>query len=200
MNVVTTHVGNVAVLRVGKRLTYPILADFATVAAVTIAAGEKRIIVTTAPVSYVDSATIVPDGPHRQAGAPASAKLSGAETGGTMLAMTGAHNFLEVTPTRRRPSPASEASMRNITTIGGTHPARRRRAGRPGTKCRASFCAAANKIWLRGPINRSRTSCRSCRRRTSRAEGKPLMSFNRCENDQMAAILRRRRAKRKGHE
>ena len=45
MNVVTTHVGNVAVLRVQEqRLTYPILADFATVAADLIAAGEKRII------------------------------------------------------------------------------------------------------------------------------------------------------------
>ena len=45
MNVTTTHVGPVVVLRVQEaRLTYPILADFATVAANHIAAGEKQVV------------------------------------------------------------------------------------------------------------------------------------------------------------
>ena len=102
MNVVTSHVGNVAVLRVQEsRLTYPILADFATVAADLINAGEKRIVVDLAPVNYVDSATIgcLMD-LYRQAGAAGgSLKLSGVQKRvETMLAMTGAHNFLEVHP------------------------------------------------------------------------------------------------------
>ena len=102
MNVTTTHTGNVAVLRVQEsRLTYPILADFATVAADLIAAGEKRIVVDLAPVSYVDSATIgcLMD-LYRQAGAAGgSLKLSSVQKRvETMLAMTGAHNFLEVHP------------------------------------------------------------------------------------------------------
>ena len=59
MNVTTTRVGTVMVLRVQEpRLTYPILADFATVAADLITAGEKQIVVDLTPVSYVDSATI----------------------------------------------------------------------------------------------------------------------------------------------
>jgi anti-anti-sigma regulatory factor len=59
MNVTTSHIGNVAVLRVQEqRLTYPILADFATAAANLIAAGDKRILVDLSPVTYVDSATI----------------------------------------------------------------------------------------------------------------------------------------------
>ncbi len=100
MNVVTSHVGNVAVLRVQEqRLTYPILADFATAAADLIAAGEKRIVVDLSPVSYVDSATIgcLMDLFRQANGAGGSLKLSGVQKRvETMLAMTGAHNFLEV--------------------------------------------------------------------------------------------------------
>ena len=100
MNVVTSHVGNVAVLRVQEqRLTYPILADFATVAADLINAGEKRILVDLTPVSYVDSATIgcLMD-LYRQASAAGGAlKLAGVQKRvETMLTMTGAHNFLEI--------------------------------------------------------------------------------------------------------
>jgi len=43
MNVTTAHIGNVVVLRVqDTRLTYPILADFATAAGDLIAAGEYK--------------------------------------------------------------------------------------------------------------------------------------------------------------
>ena len=99
MNVTTSHVGTVVVLRVHEsRLTYPILADFATAATNLIGAGEKRILVDLSPVSYVDSATIgcLMD-LYRQAMAAGGAfKLTGLQKRvETMLTMTGAHNFLE---------------------------------------------------------------------------------------------------------
>jgi anti-sigma B factor antagonist len=100
MNVTTSRIGNVVVLRVQEpRLTYPILADFATAGAELIAAGEKRILVDLGPVAYVDSATIgcLMD-LYRQADAAGSAfKLSGVQKRvETMITMTGAHNFLEI--------------------------------------------------------------------------------------------------------
>jgi anti-anti-sigma factor len=99
MNVTTAHVGPVVVLRVlESRLTYPILADFATAATNLIAAGEKKILIDLAPVTYVDSATIgcLMD-LYRQATAAGGAlKLAGLQKRvETMLTMTGAHNFLE---------------------------------------------------------------------------------------------------------
>ena len=102
MNVTTSHIGTVVVLRVQEaRLTYPILADFATVAADLIAAGEKKILVDLGPVGYVDSATIgcLMD-LYRQANAAGGTlKLSGVQKRvETMLTMTGAHNFLELHP------------------------------------------------------------------------------------------------------
>ena len=102
MNVTTTHVGPVVVLRVHEaRLTYPILADFATVAANHIAAGEKQVVLDMSTVNYVDSATIgcLMD-LYRQASAAGGAiKLAGVQKRvETMLQMTGAHNFLEVHP------------------------------------------------------------------------------------------------------
>ena len=100
MNVVTSHVGNVAVLRVQEqRLTYPILADFATVAADLIAAGEQRIVVDLSPVSYVDSATIgcLMDLYRQATAAGGRLRLAGVQKRvETMLTMTGAHHFLEV--------------------------------------------------------------------------------------------------------
>jgi anti-anti-sigma factor len=102
MNVTTTHVGPVVVLRVQEaRLTYPILADFATVAANHIAAGEKQVVLDMSTVNYVDSATIgcLMD-LYRQASAAGGAiKLAGVQKRvEIMLQMTGAHNFLEVHP------------------------------------------------------------------------------------------------------
>ena len=100
MNVTTERIGNVVVLRVQEtRLTYPILADFATAATELIAASEKKILVDLSPVAYVDSATIgcLMD-LYRQADVAKGAfKLSGVQKRvETMLTMTGAHNFLEV--------------------------------------------------------------------------------------------------------
>jgi len=100
MNVTTHHKGDVVVLEVAEpRLTYPILADFATAATDLIGAGQKKILVDLSPVAYVDSATIgcLMD-LYRQATAAGGAfKLSGVQKRvETMLTMTGAHNFLEV--------------------------------------------------------------------------------------------------------
>ncbi len=100
MNVSTTTVGDVVVLQVNEpRLTYPILADFATAATTLIGNGQKKIVVDLTPVGYVDSATIgcLMD-LYRQATATGSAlKLAGVQKRvETMLTMTGAHNFLEV--------------------------------------------------------------------------------------------------------
>ena len=100
MNVTTSHIGPVVVLRVQEaRLTYPILADFATAATNLIGAGEKKILIDLSPVTYVDSATIgcLMD-LYRQASAAGGVlKLAGVQKRvETMLAMTGAHNFLEV--------------------------------------------------------------------------------------------------------
>jgi len=100
MNVTTHHRGDVVVLEVSEpRLTYPILADFATAATDRIGAGQKKILVDLSPVAYVDSATIgcLMD-LYRQATAAGGAfKLSGVQKRvETMLTMTGAHNFLEV--------------------------------------------------------------------------------------------------------
>jgi anti-anti-sigma factor len=99
MNVTTSHVGTVVVLRVHEsRLTYPILSDFARAATNLIGAGEKKILVDLSPVNYVDSATIgcLMD-LYRQAMAAGGAfKLTGLQKRvETMLTMTGAHNFLE---------------------------------------------------------------------------------------------------------
>jgi len=102
MNVTTSHIGNVVVLRVNEpRLTYPILSDFATTATHLIGSGERRLLIDLHGVGYVDSATIgcLMD-LYRQATAAGGAlKLAGVQKRvETMLTMTGAHNFLEVHP------------------------------------------------------------------------------------------------------
>jgi anti-sigma B factor antagonist len=100
MNVTTSHTDGIVVLQVHEaRLTYPVLADFATAATTLIGDGEKRIVVDLSSVGYVDSATIgcLMD-LYRQASAAGGVlKLAGVQKRvDTMLTMTGAHNFLEV--------------------------------------------------------------------------------------------------------
>jgi anti-anti-sigma factor len=100
MNVTTTRKGGAVVLEVHEaRLTYPILADFATAAVGQIAAGEKQIVIDLTPVGYVDSATIgcLMDLYRQASAAGGTLKLAGVQKRvETMLTMTGAHNFLEV--------------------------------------------------------------------------------------------------------
>ena len=100
MNITTSHIGAVAVVRVDEpRLTYPMLSDLASTATNLIGGGEKRILIDITSVGYVDSAAIgcLMD-LYRQATAAGGAlKLAGVQKRvETMLTMTGAHNFLEV--------------------------------------------------------------------------------------------------------
>ena len=100
MNLTTDRIHDVAVVRIKEtRLTYPLLADFATAMASLIAAGERKLLLDLSSVVYVDSATIgcFMD-LYRQASAAGGAvKLAGVQKRvETMLTMTGAHNFLEI--------------------------------------------------------------------------------------------------------
>jgi anti-sigma B factor antagonist len=100
MNVSTSHERGVAVMRVNEpRLTYPILSDFDTAVSDLITRGERRSLVDLTSVGYVDSATIgcLMDLYRRATAAGGALKLAGVQKRvETMLAMTGAHNFLEV--------------------------------------------------------------------------------------------------------
>ena len=100
MNVTTAYHDGTVVLRIEEpRLTYPILADFASAVTSLIDKGEKQIVIDLGAVNYVDSATIgcLMD-LYRQANAAGgSMKLAGVQQRvETMLTMTGAHHFLEV--------------------------------------------------------------------------------------------------------
>ena len=100
MNITTSHIGSVVVLRLNEpRLTYPMLSDFATTATNLIGGGEKRLVVDISNIGYVDSAAIgcLMDLYRQATAAGGSLKLAGVQKRvETMLAMTGAHNFLEV--------------------------------------------------------------------------------------------------------
>jgi anti-anti-sigma factor len=104
MNFSISHERNVAVVSVGEqRLTYPLLAEFAAAVSGLITGGDSRIVIDLAPVGYVDSATIgcLMDLYRQVAAVGGSLKLAGLQKRvETMLTMTGAHNFLEVHPTR----------------------------------------------------------------------------------------------------
>jgi len=102
MNLSTDRSQGLPIVRVKEqRLIYPLLSEFANAVAALIDAGEKRIVIDLAPVTYVDSATIgcLMD-LYRQASAAGGAlKLSGVQKRvETMLSMTGAQNFLEIHP------------------------------------------------------------------------------------------------------
>src|SRR5919109_3420584 len=102
MNLTTEHANGVAVVRVGEsRLMYPLLSEFSSAVTQLIATGERRVVVNLSAVGYVDSATIgcLMD-LYRQATAAGGAlKLAGVQKRvETMVAMTGAQNFLEIHP------------------------------------------------------------------------------------------------------
>jgi anti-sigma B factor antagonist len=100
MNVTTTHVGKVVVLRVQEpRLTFPSLADFSAAATDAIASGERQLVIDLSAVGYLDSAAIgcLMDLYRQAIAAGGTLKLAGVQKRvETMLTMTGAHNFLEV--------------------------------------------------------------------------------------------------------
>ena len=100
MNVTTTDINGISVVRVGEtRLMYPILSDFSSAVSGLIAAGKREILIDLAPVTYVDSATIgcLMDLYRQVTGAGGHLKLSGVQKRvETMLTMTGAQNFIEI--------------------------------------------------------------------------------------------------------
>ena len=102
MNVTTTTIDGVVVMRVNEpRLTYPILADFASAVSNLIGTGDKRILIDLTTVGYVDSATIgcFMDLYRQATAAGGSLKLAGVQKRvETMLTMTGTQNFIEVHP------------------------------------------------------------------------------------------------------
>jgi anti-sigma B factor antagonist len=100
MNINTSHIGSVVVVRVNEpRLTYPMLADFASTATNLIGSGEKKLVLDISSIGYVDSAAIgcLMDLYRQATAAGGTLKLAGVQKRvETMLTMTGAHNFLEV--------------------------------------------------------------------------------------------------------
>ncbi len=100
MNLTITRTGDVAIVRVGEdRLMYPLLSEFSGSVASLLGAGERKIVVDLAGVTYIDSASIgcLMD-LYRQANASGGRlKLAGVQRRvETMLTMTGAQNFLEI--------------------------------------------------------------------------------------------------------
>jgi anti-sigma B factor antagonist len=100
MNVTIAQHGTVTVITVNEtRLTYPVLADFATAAADLISRGGQQIVIDLSSVGYVDSATIgcLMDLYRQATAADGRLRLAGVQKRvETMLTMTGAHHFLEV--------------------------------------------------------------------------------------------------------
>jgi anti-sigma B factor antagonist len=100
MNITTSHIGSVVVLRLNEpRLTYPMLSDFASTATNLIGGGQKRLVLDISNIGYVDSAAIgcLMDLYRQATAAGGTLKLAGVQKRvETMLTMTGAHNFLEV--------------------------------------------------------------------------------------------------------
>ena len=100
MNVKTEQAGKISIVRVGEaRLMYPLLADFSSAVTALVAAGRREVLIDLAPVTYIDSATIgcLMDLYRQVHNAGGHLKLSGVQKRvETMLAMTGAQNFIEI--------------------------------------------------------------------------------------------------------
>jgi anti-anti-sigma factor len=102
MNLTITRSGDVTVVRVGEaRLMYPLLSDFASSVTSLVNAGERKLVIDLAGVSYIDSASIgcLMDLYRQASAAGGRLKLAGVQKRvETMLSMTGAQNFLEILP------------------------------------------------------------------------------------------------------
>jgi anti-anti-sigma factor len=102
MNLTITRTGDVTVVRVGEaRLMYPLLSDFASSVTSLVNAGERKLVIDLAGVSYIDSASIgcLMDLYRQASAAGGRLKLAGVQKRvETMLSMTGAQNFLEILP------------------------------------------------------------------------------------------------------
>ena len=104
MNLTTDHSQGVAIVRIQEsRLMYPLLSEFANTITSLIGSGERKVLLDLSTVTYVDSATIgcLMDLYRQSVAAGGALKLAGLQKRvETMLAMTGAQNFLEVHPNR----------------------------------------------------------------------------------------------------
>jgi anti-anti-sigma factor len=102
MNLTITRTDDVTVVRVGEaRLMYPLLSDFASSVTSLVNAGERKLVIDLAGVSYIDSASIgcLMDLYRQASAAGGRLKLAGVQKRvETMLSMTGAQNFLEILP------------------------------------------------------------------------------------------------------
>ena len=100
MNLTTAQVDDITVIAIGEsRVTYPVLGELSSTAASLIEDGRTRLVIDLTDVGYVDSATIgcLMDLYRQATAAGGTLKLAGVQRRvGTMLTMTGAHNFLEV--------------------------------------------------------------------------------------------------------
>ena len=102
MNFTIDRSNDVAIVRLDEtRLMYPLLADFAGAVTGLLDAGDRKVLLDFAKVTYVDSATIgcLMDLYRQASGKGGALKLAGVQKRvETMLTMTGAQNFIEVHP------------------------------------------------------------------------------------------------------
>ena len=102
MNLKIDRSQGVAILRVGEpRLMYPLLAKVTEAATLLLTGGECKLLLDLSTVDYVDSATIgcFMDLYRRATAAGNTLKLTGVQKRvNTMLAMTGAQNFIQMHP------------------------------------------------------------------------------------------------------
>ena len=100
MNLTTEHIDGIVVVRVGEtRLMYPLLSEFADAVTALIKTGERKVLIDLSTVVYVDSSSIgcLMDLYRQSSAAGGTLKLSGVQKRvETMLAMTGAQQFIEV--------------------------------------------------------------------------------------------------------
>ena len=104
MKLTTENRGDVVIVRVGEsRMMYPLLNEFSTAVTTLIGSGTRKVVIDLSGVGYIDSATIgcLMDLYRQSVAAGGALKLAGLQKRvETMLAMTGAQNFLEVHPNR----------------------------------------------------------------------------------------------------
>ncbi len=100
MKLTTEHTNGVVIVRVGEtRLMYPLLSEFADAVTALVKGDERHVLIDLTPVVYVASASIgcLMDLYRQAAAAGGALKLSGVQKRvETMLAMTGAQQFIEI--------------------------------------------------------------------------------------------------------
>ncbi len=100
MSVTTERAGDVVIIHAGPaRLMYPSLSEFSTLVTGELAGGARKVVIDLGKVEYLDSAAIgcLMDIYRQSTAAGARVKLAGVQKRvETMLALTGANEFLEM--------------------------------------------------------------------------------------------------------